>query len=92
MENMEKICYETPEIFVPTETQLEILQAVADKRSCHISDIVHKLYPARSESSVRSGVRILLSKGYLNGGNSSNEILLRLTSRGRILLQPGDAR
>ena len=41
---------------------------------------------ARSESSVRSGVRVLLSKRYLDWGKSSAEILLLLTSRGRLLL------
>lgn len=92
MEHMEKICYETPEVFVPTEVQIDILRAVADKQGCHISDIVHALNPARSENSVRSGVRILLSKRCLDGGKSSSEIVLRLTSRGRLLLQPGETR
>ena len=92
MENMEKICFEIPEVFVPTETQLDILRAVADRQGCHIGDVVHSLFPTRSESSVRSGVRILLSKGCLDGGNSSREILLRLTSRGRVLIQPWDGR
>ncbi|MFZ0005172.1 MAG: hypothetical protein WCC86_05780 [Methanoregula sp.] len=88
METMEKISFETPEIFVPTDVQIDILQAVANKQGCHINHVVNVLHPARSESSVRSGVRILLSKRYLDGGKSSSEILLRLTSRGRLLLQP----
>jgi hypothetical protein len=92
MENMQKICFETPEVFVPTATQIDILQAVADKQSCHITHVVHVLHPARSESSVRSGVRVLLSKRYLDGGKSSSEIVLRLTSRGRLLLQPDENR
>lgn len=92
MENMEKISFETPTLFVPTEIQLDILKAVADKQGCHINDVVHVLHPGRSESSVRSGVRILLSRRYLDGGKSSSEIILRLTSRGRLLLNPGEAR
>ena len=92
MEYMEKICYETPEVFVPTKVQMDILSAVAEKQSCHIGDIVHMLHPTHSESSVRSGVRILLSKNCLNGGKSSSEIILRLTSRGRIFLYPGETR
>jgi len=90
MENMEKISYAPPEVFVPTEIQLDILRAVSDKKSCRIGDVVNGLYPARSESSVRTGVRILLSKGCLDGGKSCSEIVLHLTSRGRLLLQPGD--
>jgi hypothetical protein len=85
---MEKITYETPEIFEPTPTHIDILQAVADKQGCHISHVVHVLQPNHSESSVRSAVRVLLSKRYLDGGKSSSEIVLRLTSRGRLLLQP----
>ena len=46
------------------------------------------LHPTHSESSVRSGVRVLLSKRYLDGGKSSSEVILRLTSRGRLLIQP----
>ncbi|WP_321507019.1 hypothetical protein [uncultured Methanoregula sp.] len=85
---MEKITYETPEVFVPSPTHIDILQAVADKQGCHISHVVHTLQSAHSESSVRSAVRVLLSKRYLDGGKSSSEIVLRLTSRGRLLLQP----
>ena len=88
---MEKITYETPEVFVPTPTHIDILQAVADKQGCHISHVVHALQPNHSENSVRSAVRILLSKRYLDGGKSSSEIVLRLTSRGRLLLQPKSA-
>jgi hypothetical protein len=77
---------------VPTETQRDILMAVADRQGCHIGDVVHRLHPKRSESSVRSGVHVLLSKGCLDGGKSCNEIILRLTSRGRLLLHPEEAR
>jgi len=88
MEIMEKIRFGPPEVFVPTETQIDILQAVADKQGCRIGDVVKTLQSTRSESSIRSSVRILLSKGCLDGGKSSSEIVLRLTSRGRMLLEP----
>ncbi len=88
---MKAISFETPEVFVPTPTHLDILRAVADKQSCHINQVVQKLYPGHSESSVRSGVRVLLSKRYLDGGKSSSEIVLRLTSRGRLLILPSPA-
>jgi len=91
MQNRSKTPLAAPEVFVPTEIQLDILRAVADRQSCRIGDVVNGLYPTRSESSVRSGVRILLSKGCLDGGKSSSEIILRLTSRGRVLLQPANA-
>jgi hypothetical protein len=75
---------------VPTEIQIDTLRTVADKQRCRIGDVVQSLLLSRSESSVRSAVRILLLKGCLDGGKSSSEIILRLTSRGRILLQPGE--
>jgi hypothetical protein len=84
---MEEILFETPQVFVPEPTHIDILKAVADKQGCHISHVVHQLHPGRSESSVRSSVRVLLSKRYLDGGKSSSEVVLRLTSRGRLLLQ-----
>jgi hypothetical protein len=84
---MEEILFETPQVFVPTATHLAILQAVADKQGCHISHVVHQLQPDHSENSVRSSVRVLLSKRHLDGGKSSSEVVLRLTSRGRLLLQ-----
>lgn len=87
-----KIQFETPKVFVPEEIHIDILQAVAEQKSCQIGDVVQNLHPAHSESSVRSGVHILLSRGCLDGGNSGSRIVLRLTSRGRILLQPRDAR
>lgn len=92
MEPPEKIQYETPKVFVPTEVQRDILQAVAEKQGCRIGDVVHRLYPERSESSIRSGVHVLLSHGCLDGGKSGSEILLRLTSRGMNILHPREAR
>jgi len=92
METMEKIRFEPPEIFEPTATQIDILRVVADRQGCRIGDVVQTLHENRSESSVRSAVRILLAKGCLDGGKSSTEIVLRLTSRGRILLNPSETR
>lgn len=89
---MPEIIFETPQVFVPTPTQLDILRSVADHQSCHINQIVQNLYPGHSESCVRSGVRVLLSKRYLDGGKSTSETLLRLNSSGRILIQPAPAR
>jgi hypothetical protein len=75
------------QVFVPDITQIQILKAVADKPACHISHVVHQLLPDHSESSVRSGVHKLLAKRYLDGGRANNEILLRITSGGRMALQ-----
>ncbi|OPY38335.1 MAG: hypothetical protein A4E35_00758 [Methanoregula sp. PtaU1.Bin051] len=91
MDTMEKIRFEPPEVFEPTEIQIDILRAVAGLRSCHIRDVVQMLQGTRSESSVRSGVHTLLAKGCLDAGKATSEIVLRLTSRGRILLQPPKA-
>ena len=91
MEDRPKIIFAPKEHFEPTEVQLAILRAVAEQQSCHIGDIVTRLHPACSESSIRSGVRTLMSKGCLDGGKSAREVLLRLTSRGRILIQPKNA-
>ena len=88
---MEEILFETPQIFVPSPTHFAILQEVANKQGCHIGHVVHQLQPDHSESSVRSSVRILLSKRYLDGGKSSSEVSLRLTSKGRVLLQSPQA-
>jgi hypothetical protein len=85
---MKSISFAPPEVFVPTPVHLDILKAVADKQSCHINQVVQALHNVHSESSVRSGVRVLLSKRYLDGGKSSSEIILRLTSRGRLMIQP----
>jgi hypothetical protein len=74
-------------VYVPDAAQILILRAVADKQACHISHVVHQLLPDHSESSVRSGVHKLLAKRYLDGGKANNEILLRITSGGRIALQ-----
>ncbi|OPY44937.1 MAG: hypothetical protein A4E42_00927 [Methanoregulaceae archaeon PtaU1.Bin222] len=84
---MKAISFAPPEIFKPTEAHLAILRAVADKQSCHIGQVVQTLYPGFSESCIRSSVRGLLSRGCLDGGKSSSEIILRLTSRGRLLIQ-----
>jgi hypothetical protein len=74
-------------VYMPDMTQILILRAVAEKPACHISHVVHQLASDHSESSVRSGVHKLLAKRYLDGGKANNEILLRITSGGRIALQ-----
>jgi hypothetical protein len=84
---MDEILFDAPEVFVPDPIHLGILNAVAEKQGCHINHVVHQLLPTHSESSVRSAVRILLSKRCLDGGKASNEIVLRLTSKGRLILQ-----
>ena len=84
---MEAISFEAPTVFVPEPIHIHILQAVGDKQGCHISHVVQQLLPTHGESSVRSSIRVLLSKRYLDGGKSSAEIVLRLTSSGRLLLQ-----
>ena len=84
---MEAISFEAPTVFVPEPIHIHILQAVGDKQGCHISHVVQQLLPSHGESSVRSSIRVLLSKRYLDGGKSSAEIVLRLTSSGRLLLQ-----
>lgn len=84
---MEAISFKPPEIFVPDPIHIHILEAVSEKQGCHIGHVVQQLLPKHGESSVRSGVRALLDKRCLDGGKSSSEIVLRLTSKGRILLQ-----
>jgi hypothetical protein len=84
---MEAITFEVPQVFVPDPIHIHILQAVGNKQGCHMGHVVQQLLPDHGESSIRSGIRILLSKRYLDGGKSCSEIVLRLTSNGRILLQ-----
>ncbi len=91
METMEKISFEPSKPFVPTGTQIAILQAVSVQPGCTIGHVVTALRPEHSESSVRAGVRILLSQYCLDEGKSS-AIILRLTSRGRLHLRPAEAR
>jgi hypothetical protein len=88
---VEAISFEVQQIFVPDPIHIHILQAVSDRQSCHIGHVVQQLLPAHGESGVRSAIRVLLSKRCLDGGKSSNEIVLRLTSKGRVLLQKASA-
>jgi hypothetical protein len=88
---MEAISFEAPEVFVPDPIHIHILQAVSEKQGCHIGHVVQQLLPEHGESGIRSAVRVLLSKRCLDGGKSSSEIVLRLTSKGRILLQKAAA-
>jgi hypothetical protein len=73
--------------FVPDIAHLMILQEVADCPSCSIGYVVEKLLPSHSESVVRSRVRQLLARRYLDWGKSPLGIQLRLTSQGRVALQ-----
>jgi len=88
---VEAISFEVQQVFVPDPIHIHILQAVGDNQGCHIGHVAQQLLPDHGESSVRSAIRILLSKRYLDGGKSSCEILLRLTSSGRLLLQKAAA-
>ena len=88
---MEAISFAAPEIFVPDPIHIRVLSAVSEKQGCPIGHVVQQLLPDFGESTVRSAVRTLLSKGCLDGGKSSSAIVLRLTSKGRILLQKAAA-
>ena len=66
--------------------QIRILQTVADAPNSTISHVVTALIDTFSENTIRSGVRHLLSKRYLDGGRATSEIRLRLTSNGRVAL------
>ena len=87
---MEAISFEVAQVFVPDPIHVHILQAVSDKQGCHIGHVVQQLLPAHGESGVRSAIRVLLSLRCLDGGKSSSEIMLRLTSKGRVLLQKAE--
>jgi len=80
---------ELPKIaaFVPDMTHIDILQVVAGKPSCTISHVVLELLPTHTESKVRTGVRQLLARRYLDFGKSTSGIELSLTSNGRVVLQ-----
>jgi hypothetical protein len=91
VKTVEAISFEVPQVFVPEPIHIHILEAVSEKQGCHIGHVVQQLLPAHGESGVRSAIRVLLSKRCLDGGKSSSEIVLRLTSKGRVLLQKTDA-
>lgn len=88
---MEAISFETPQVFVPDPIHIHILEAVSERQGCHIGHVVQQLLPTHGESGVRSAIRHLLSQRFLDGGKSPGEIVLRLTSKGRILLQKAAA-
>jgi DUF1365 family protein len=79
------------EAFVPDTAHIMILQEVADCPSCSISHVVERMLPSHSESVVRSRVRQLLARRYLDWGKSPLGIQLRLTSQGRVALQRAPA-
>jgi hypothetical protein len=84
---MEAIVYQTPEIFTPETVHIDILSAVAGRQGSPIRTIVRQLLSTHGERAIRSGIHSLLLKGYLDGGKPTGDIALRLTSRGRIVLQ-----
>ena len=87
---MDAIIFEAREIFEPDPIHIHILKAVGHKPGCHMGHVVQQLLPEHGENSIRSGIRVLLSRRYLDGGKSCSEILLRLTSNGRILLEKAE--
>ncbi len=88
---MDAISFETPRAFIPDPVHISILETVSEKQGCAIGHVVQQLLPHYGESSIRSAVRTLLSNGSLDGGKSPASITLRLTSKGRILLQKAAA-
>jgi hypothetical protein len=84
---MEAIVYENPQVFMPDIVHIEILQAVAETPGCPIRNVVGRLLPYHNERILRNSIHELLAKRYLDGGRPTNDIILRLTSKGRILLQ-----
>lgn len=88
---VEAISFEVPQAFVPDPIHIQILQAVSDSQGCHIGHVVKQLLANHGESGIRSGIRVLLSQRFLDGGKSSSEVVLRLTSKGRVLLQKAGA-
>ena len=75
------------EAFVPDTAHIRVLQEVAASPSCSINHVVFRLHSTHSESIVRSRVRQLLTRRYLDWGKSPVGIQLRLTSQGRVALQ-----
>ncbi|WML68042.1 MAG: hypothetical protein METHP_01614 [Methanoregula sp. SKADARSKE-2] len=84
---MEAIFYETPRNFVPDITHVDILRTVAEKPGCSIRHVVSRLLHGHTERIIRNSIHELLLQCYLDGGKPTNELILRLTSKGRILLQ-----
>lgn len=84
---MQAIAYETPKTFIPEVLHVDILQAVSRDHSCPPRRVVERLLPSYTERVIRSGIRNLLVQGYLAEDTPGGGIVLRLTSKGRILLQ-----
>lgn len=73
--------------FVPDNTSIRILQIVSAEPSRRISTIVTKLHPEYGENDIRSRVRQLIIRRYLDEGISNTEIILKITDEGSRLLQ-----
>lgn len=84
---MEAIEYENPKKLTPDTLHLAILQAVGKKQGCPIRFVVNRLLAHYSERVIRRKVHELLGENYLDGGSPAHDIILRLTSKGRVLLQ-----
>ena len=84
---MNTVIYKTPQVFIPDTLHIEILRAVAEKQGCPIRYVVNQLINRNSERLIRNYIHELLAKRYLDEGSPTNNLNLRLTSKGRILLQ-----
>lgn len=84
---MESISPQMPPEFTPDAVQTAVLLSVAEKQGCPVRHVVQHLLPFHSERTIRSSIHVMLDKAYLDGGKPTSDTTLRLTSRGRILLQ-----
>lgn len=73
--------------FEPDATHIRILQAVAETPGCSITHVVTQLIGDHGENAIRTRVRQLIQLRALDEGKSSREIVLRVTSRGRVYIQ-----
>ena len=73
--------------FVPDTTCIRILQIVSAEPGQRIRNIVTRLHPEYGENDIRSRVRQLVIRRYLDEGMSNTEIILTITDEGSRLLQ-----
>jgi hypothetical protein len=86
-ETMEPIIYENPKVFIPDTLHVEILLTVTEKQGCSIRHVIDQLITRNNERIIRKDIHELLAKRYLDEGSPNHDRILRLTSKGRILLQ-----
>ena len=84
---MEPIVYEKPQVFIPDSLHIKILLAVAQRQGCSIRHVINQHIAYNSERMIRNDINELLAKCYLDDGSPTHDRILRLTSKGRILLQ-----